>query len=67
MEHNFSTRDETFFARQFSSVFVGPLILTSPVQVADEYLFPEVESLATRMKGLAPNGEDTFYSFFGYV
>ena len=67
MEHNFATRDETFFARQFSSVFVGPLILTSPVQVAEEYLFPEVESLTPRMQGLALCGEDLFYSFFGYV
>jgi hypothetical protein len=29
-------------------------------------LFPEVESVATRMKGLALCGEDLFYSFFGY-
>jgi hypothetical protein len=28
---------------------------------------PEVESLATRMKGLALCGEDLFYSFFSYV
>jgi hypothetical protein len=35
MEQNFATRDETFFARQFSSVFVSPLIPTSPVQVAE--------------------------------
>jgi hypothetical protein len=28
-------------------------------------LFPEVESVATRMKGLALCGEDLFYSFFG--
>jgi hypothetical protein len=30
-------------------------------------LFPEVESLATRMKGLALCGEDLFYSVFSYV
>jgi hypothetical protein len=36
-------------------------------QVAEECLFPEVESLATRMKGLALCGEDLFSSFFGYV
>jgi hypothetical protein len=64
VEHNFATRDATFLRK---AVFVSPLILTSPVQIAEEYLFPEVESLATRMKGLALNGEDLFYSFFGYV
>ena len=30
-------------------------------------MFPEVESLATRMKGLALCGEDLFYSFFRYL
>jgi hypothetical protein len=33
-------------------------------QVAEECLFPEVESLATRMKGLALYVEDLFSSFF---
>jgi hypothetical protein len=36
-------------------------------EVAEECLFPEVESLATKMKGLALCGEDLFSSFFGYV
>jgi hypothetical protein len=36
-------------------------------QVAEECLFPEVESLATRMKSLALCGEDLFSSFFDYV
>ncbi len=41
--------------------------LVAQPTVAEECLFPEVESLATRMKGLALCGADLFYSFFGYV
>ena len=37
------------------------------LQVAEECLFPEVKSLATRMKGFALCGADLFYSFFGFV
>jgi hypothetical protein len=37
------------------------------VQFAEEGLFPEVESRATRMKGLARCGEELFYSVFRYV
>src|SRR4029453_12979533 len=37
------------------------------IQFAEEGLFPEVESLATRMKGLARCGEEVFYSVFRYV
>jgi hypothetical protein len=44
---------------------LGGLLLDG--QVAEECLFPEVESLATRMKSLALCGEDLFSSFFGYV
>jgi len=50
-----------------------PLLLGSTpsiwtkTEVAEEGLFPEVESLATRMKGLARCGEDLFYSVFSYV
>jgi hypothetical protein len=44
---------------------LGGLLLDG--QVAEECFFPEVESLATRMKSLALCGEDLFSSFFDYV
>ena len=37
------------------------------IQVAEPFLFPERESFASRMKGLAMCGEDPFHAFFGYV